>query len=363
LNDLGQPTPICCIRPQDGLAVVGVTQSLIGDSAPAVSAILQKANQWLDVLKSNFLPRSLLWRTLTQVLWPSLRYPLGVTTFSPAQAALLVSRLYQTLLPRLGVNRHFPLAFCYAIPKYQGLGLPNPFWEQGISALSLFLEHANTSSQESVLIHSSLELLHLELGIVSNLFDLSYDKWSFLATNCWIKSLWRFVDFSRIQLTPFVPILPPQQRIGDGSIMEMALQAHLPKATVLAINRCRIAHHALYWSDVTNGWGDRISPAMLSPPPNSPRSTWAWPPEHPTRADWAIWAAFLQNSPCTISGLVAPSLGPWTWNPRHLDIIPFDEASLTAFQPGHEAYWHLFSAPSPNLTGRLRFSPSGVSRY
>jgi len=236
LDDLSQPTPIRRIRPQDGLAVVGVTQSLIGDSTPALAALLQKADKLQDVLKSNFLPHSLLWRTLTQVLWPSLRYSLGITTFSPSQAALVVSRLYQTLLPRLGVNRHFPMALRFVLPKYQGLGLPNPFWEQGISTLSLFLEHANTSLKESVLIHSSLELLHLELGIVSNLFDLPYEKWSFLATDCWIKSLWRFVAFSLFTLTPAVPILTLMQRTMDRSIMEMAIHAHLPKATVPTIN-------------------------------------------------------------------------------------------------------------------------------
>jgi len=85
---------------------------------------------------------------------------------------------------------------------------------------------------------------------------------------------------------------------------------------------------------------------MLTPPPCSPRSKWGWPPEHPTRADWAIWAAFLLNSPRTISGLITPSLGPWIRTPHHLDIIPFESTSLTAFQQGHDTYWRLFSAPS-----------------
>jgi len=109
-----------------------------------------------------------MWQTLSHVLWPSLKYSLGITTFSPTQASQLVSRLYQTLLPQLGVNQHFPTALHYALPKYQGLGLPNPFWEQGISAILLFLEHANNNSKELVLIHTLLEILYLELGITLN---------------------------------------------------------------------------------------------------------------------------------------------------------------------------------------------------
>jgi len=86
---------------------------------------------------------------------------------------------------------------------------------------------------------------------------------------------------------------------------------------------------------------------MVSAPSSPSCSLWAWPLEHPTKADWAIWAAFLNNSPRTILGNVVPLLGPWLRTLHHLDVLPFDEASLTAFQPGHEAYWRLFSASSP----------------
>jgi len=89
--------------------------------------------------------------------------------------------------------------------------MPNPFWEQGISALSLFLEHANTNSTESVLMHTSLELLHLELGISTNLFSLPYKKWAFLASDCWLKSLWHSVDMAQICLTPLSPTVPLAQ--------------------------------------------------------------------------------------------------------------------------------------------------------
>jgi len=173
-DTVGQPTPITRLHPNEGLEVVGVTQSLLGDPTPAIIAFQKKVDSWLEILRSNFLPHALVWKTLLQVLWPSLWYPLAILTFRPQQANQLVSRLYQTLLPHLGVNRHFLLALHYAVPKYHGLGLPSPFWEQGISALCLFLEHANAQSTESVLLHASLELLYLELGISLNLFTLPY---------------------------------------------------------------------------------------------------------------------------------------------------------------------------------------------
>jgi len=163
----------------------------------------------MNTIKSNFLHCHLLWTTLLQVLWPSLWYPLGVTTFSPSQALQLTSQLFQTFLPRLGVNCHFPVALRHVIPSFLGLGIPHPFWEQGICSLQLFLEQAMLSTTESSLIHTSLEYLQLELGSTSHVFDLPYAKWESLASNCWLKLLWCFIDFAQIQLKLCTPMLPP----------------------------------------------------------------------------------------------------------------------------------------------------------
>jgi len=193
------------------------------------------------------------------ILWPSFRYPFSVTSLSPAQADSTVTKLYQVLLPHLGVNQHFPLTLRYALPHYHGLGLPNPYWEQGISGIHLFLEQANTTSMEATLIHASLEFLQLEIRTHCNVFSLPYDSWHFLAMDCWLKTLWHFLDSMHIQLaqTP----LPPCQH--DGSIMEDGLLANLSHPTILSINHCHIAHQLIYCSNVANRWGDSISPGII----------------------------------------------------------------------------------------------------
>jgi len=136
--------------------VVGIVQALTGDFQPVLQAIQAKANSWLQVIKSHFLPQPLLWMTLFHMLWPSLRYPLSITTLSPIQAHQTPSQLYQTLLPRLGVNHHFPVALCHASAQYLGLGLLNLYWEQGIGLIQLFLEHANGNTSEATLLYTSM---------------------------------------------------------------------------------------------------------------------------------------------------------------------------------------------------------------
>ncbi len=343
-DHLGTSIPIRRLSPQEGLEVVGVVQALSGDARPSLTALQLKSNSWLEAIKSNFLPRHLLWTALHQVIWPSLRYPLGVTTFDQTQAGSITSRLFQTLLPRLGVNRHFPTALRHASPSYLGLGIPHPFWEQGIAQLRLFLELASAPTTEAKLIRTSLEFLQLELGSSGNLFQLPFDRWSPLATDCWVKSLWRFIDFADLQLVPESPVLPPAPRLGDAAIMDSAMLSALPLPSILAINRCRIAHQAIFWSNIATGCGDSISLQFLQPPKTTASSSWLWPPETPSRSDWSTWASFLRNSPYTSNLRLLVPLGAWTAESHRLDFLPFDPVTATVATPGHDQYWRLFTS-------------------
>jgi len=143
-NSDGIQSTVPRIEPSQGLEVVGVVQSLSGVSPPATKALQEKAQKWISALRSGYLPRHMTWTALNCIIWPSLRYPLSVTFLSANQLHTATAWLFQTILPKLGTNRHYPLALHFALPLHHGLGLPNPVWEQGIMAIKLFLEHANS---------------------------------------------------------------------------------------------------------------------------------------------------------------------------------------------------------------------------
>jgi len=185
-----------------------------------------------------------------------------------------------------------------------------------MSQLCLFLELSSTTTTESKRIRTSLEYLQLELGSVSNLFQLPYDRWQSLGTHCWLKSLWQFTDFAGICLILESPVIPPPPHLQDSAIMACVLLTTLPCKSILAISHCWIAHRAIYWSDIATGWGDGVSPHFLQPPCTPEPSSWLWPPESPSRSDWSIWATFLRNSAYTSNLQFLVHLGPWT-SPTH----------------------------------------------
>jgi len=201
-------------------------------------------------------------------------------------------------------------------------------------------------------VHLILALLALspsslrKVGSTHPVLSLPFAKWNLLATPCWLKSLWQFCDYAHITLCPINPIVPPPPLEHDGGFMDSVLQTALPLATILAINRCRIAHQVLYWSDIANSWGDVVSPCMLLPAAGPSHSPWLWPPEKPSRQDWLLWRQFLHFLPCTYADQFLQPLGHWISQPLCTNFIPFDVNSTLAFQPGHAQYWRCFSSAS-----------------
>jgi len=300
-----------------------------------------KANAWEQALRKGFIPRSLAWTALLRVIWPSLSYSLAVTSFSESQALAITSRLYRTLLPRLGVNRHYPVALRHAPTRYHGLGLPHPYWEQGVATLKLFLEFMNTSQPEQSLLLTLLELLQLEVGISSPILQADFHRWGVLATDCWVKSLWRFVWAAEIQVISTSKDTFRFQRQGDACIMDKIATFNLPPSQLAAFNRCCMSHQVFFLLDIMDGWGHSLRDSLLSPPTAQVHSSWLWPQASRAKADWVIWQRILPH-------LAANTVLDNWFTPPHLQhYIPFDPDTSTAYilHPGQ--YWQTYCLALP----------------
>jgi len=343
-----QPLPIRQLNPHEGIAVVGVVQTLSGSQTPALTALRSKANTWEQALRRGFIPRSLAWMALRRVIWPSIRYPLAVTSFSMSQALSTTSKLYHTLLPCLGVNRCYPLALRHAPVKFHGLGLPHPFWEQGIAAIKLFLEFGNSHRPEQSLLLTSLEYLQLEVGIGSLTLQSDFSRWGHVATDCWVKQLWSFVHLASIWLIPDKPVVPPVQRQNDAYIMDWEGLHHLTSQDLAAFNRCRLAHKVLFLSDIMDGGGHSLRDSLLLPPKPPPLSDWHWPRAATVKTDWAIWQHIL---PQIAANTV---LGPWLRAPHLQAFIPFDPVTHCAYVARPGQFWQIYRPINPHSARRLQ---------
>jgi len=180
------------------------------------------------------------------MIWPSLQYPLVVSTILEVTADGITMKLYKALLPKLSANQSYPLAPHHSPPALFGLVLPNLYWEQGAAALHLFLEVGNGYSVDSHLFQCSLEQAQLELGLSFLFLQADFHQCGFLLTNCWIKFIWSFLAYSDLSLyMGCPPDLGPQQ-VNNQFIMEVFFSSRqFSNKELLSINWCHLAKRAL----------------------------------------------------------------------------------------------------------------------
>jgi len=176
-----------------------------------------------------------------------------------------------------------------------------------------------------------------------------YHMRKFLAMDCWLTTLWRFFDLAQLQLQPMLPVILPPLSPAWWVHYWRCFLTNLPKPSILAINWCHIAHQAMYWSNVANGWGDSISPSSLQPPTTPMQRPWTWPPEKPLHSNSTIWLAFLKDSPHTSGSSFILLLGPWVQSTHHLDFVPFNLQSQVVFMQGQEQCWRHSHPIHPTL--------------
>jgi len=231
--------------------------------------------------------------------------------------------------------RHIPI-------KYNGLSLPHPFWEQGITAIRIFLELTNTNRPENTLIQTSLEYLQLEVGTSTPILQADFSCWGHLAMPCWIKSLWAFLHEATISLWSSNHYVPTPQWEGDSFLMDSLHLLSLLSSELAAFNCCHLAHCVLFLSDICDGWGHSLHDLILWAPPSPLKSRWSWPRSATASADWTIWESCLRRL------LPLLHLGPWTTPPHLASFCPFDPNTLTAFLPSLSPPWHSYHPQFPH---------------
>ena len=190
-----------------------------------------------------------------------------------------------------------------------------PNREQLICHLNLLLQHYHTSSMVSHKLDASLKYLQLQLGTNRCPFNLDYDTWSPLPPLSWVKMYWRTIQMGQIDLFLDYKIIPlPREQ--DVLLMDIFSDASIPSHQLECLNRVRGFLHVLFLLDITRANGKNLE-WFASEPSYTPinPSTYSFPREEPTNADWEIWREFWKQFKETGKKLPTP-LGPWV-HPSH----------------------------------------------
>ena len=127
-----QQEEIPCLEPKQAIKALGFWVNAKGEARKTMEELTHCTQNWLLAVARSNLSQHLAWQGLRMTVGRSIAYHYPVSTMSWRQGDKIASQLYLGILPKLGVAKCFPRAYCYAPWKFLGLGLDHPYMEQGI---------------------------------------------------------------------------------------------------------------------------------------------------------------------------------------------------------------------------------------
>lgn len=282
------------IEPNEAIMTLGVLLAADGNQKRQKEHLKQKIHDWCTRAKRRKLRRDVLSTALHSSIARTIAYPAAVTTFSKIECDEIISELRKTVLPLLGYNSSMPLCIVHAPVENGGLGFPDLYAEQLSQRAKLIAEHGLSDTLTGRLIRTSTELLKLEIGIGEPLHDTHPHLWSFLTTDCWMKSAWmdsHDAGLAIIDKTPNLKLLCED----DSFINEEAMVFSQTEADRKAIQRCRMYFQVSCSSELFDGSGKKIQARFRAAQRGRlSKFSVTWPRQRqPTLADHRVWVRFL----------------------------------------------------------------------
>ena len=392
INDLdGNPVNIKRLDPSEALKVLGFLQALDGNMVAQVQDLKGRADSWGLSIRHKKLPRKLAWMALPHHIWSSIRYPLVATTMTPEQGESVLKKFYRSMLPVLGVCRSIPKEVRHAPMGMLGLGAPQIYPEQGIRSLKQFLLHVYLPKERSSLgwmYRATVQQTQLAVGSATPFFSLSYRRYGNLATDCLIKSIWRFCSETGL-LIQGNQVHLPLQRANDCCLMDEVRQWEvLTDLEEEGFNRVRQRLKVSCLSDITTGDGKHLDQENFFRPPAAITSSYEFPKEVPCVTDWRAWRKGLRLLTQDSDTLLRTDLhlGAWTQPPHRrttewwydpptqqlyqrigqsqTGYLVYRYAGTTSVRHGSPFHRHGLSTTLPETATRATaYSSAGITRF
>ncbi|HSN22990.1 MAG TPA: hypothetical protein VLS45_02270, partial [Methylomicrobium sp.] len=243
---------------------LGIWTSPVGSSAGAMTAMREKAQEWVDKAKEGHLKRSDIWFLLDCQFWPRVGYGLGCNMAEHSELENCLSKQYFQILPLGGVIRTVPRPARQLGKGFFGIGCPHPGIECFIQQISKLLMHYGCSSSNGSKLRISFRYLVVELGRTVQPFLLSYKTHSPSVTRSWLVSLWEKSEIYEVKIViDDSGIELPRER--DRWLMEEFDRMGWNKSDQVRLNRVRCHQQVLFLSEVLSASGCSLDDRYLRP--------------------------------------------------------------------------------------------------
>jgi len=308
-------TPIQQYSSKQPRQYLGILQRTDGKENDQIQALLTSIEQWNNQMQSSRLfPSQNLSATLMKIS-RTILYPLPALTINEKQCTMISNKLYSACLPKCGVSSKFPRDFRYLPQQYQGLGLPNMFYEQEAAKLKELVYKSYSEGICWKQMELGLEIAQSLLGARDIIFNLNYPHYEHMLPQTWLKSMWKFLHDQKLQVRGWQAKLLPQREY-DPTIMEVFIQKGVGKSTLTVLNKCRKYLDVIFLSDICTGDGKRISALSLNAQHRCKHiNTYSTTTQvKPSVGDKYMWKQYIHSCFCvgSNSSRLTQPLGKWT---------------------------------------------------
>ena len=296
---------------------------------------------------------------------PSIGYCLPVTQFTHDQCNKIMVPFYASLLPKMGFNRHIPLAIRYGPKKYNGKGLTHLYTHQFLQHLIRFIGNLRCNDRVGLISRIQMDKYQLYVGSQQHFLLLRSEDYPY-GEQSRIQFLWE--ECTKRGITIHVPGAWTEQlgRENDLFLMDRIVKVVRNPVHLRRINAVRLFLKVSRLSDIVNKDGNKILPWALQGIPNQ-NSKLDWPPRPtPLPENLKLWREALYKAVGAAAGLYPANLGPPLTlervqsNDGKDEIVERVNVSLQQLSVGERALLGEFNLTSEMIRNFMQWNAEGT---
>ena len=298
LNDESGPIEIPHFDTQEAHLTLGVWKSPSGNLDKQFTHLLSKSRKWTKAMQSAPLTKDEAYLSYSRIYIPSLRYGLGTCYFDPTALLKIQRPAVNTILPKMGFNRHLPRAVVYGPRNLGALGLPSLIFEQGLQQVQFLGRHLRSpNSPLRSLFQLGVEWFRTLCGYTTCPLASPAINTQHVELATWFRSLQGFLATIHHSLEIPNLYLPRSVRQSDVAIMDLPT-ATFTLSDLQRINRCRLYLQVSVLSEISTGDGTQLQKeAWKGQLPLNNYSLLLWPRQpRPSAPAWRTWRRFLTQA-------------------------------------------------------------------
>ena len=299
------------LDPKKGVRNLGIRLAMNGTFHDELKHRTEQSKKLADLLTRSPLTPSDSYMVYYTRYLPAMRYPLQITTFHNNDIQKIQKPFIHKLLPKIGLNRHTPLAVIHGPLALGGLNIASLAKEQAQSHFERFIGHMRRQDTVSLHFRISLNIMQLTAGCGNFFLWNNPAHYNYVDQNNRLGYMWKLCSTYSLKIYIAGSWIPQTLMPEADFIMDIAQNdpwfCTLPKL-MYSINACRLYLHAFTTNDLIFP-GSNIAYTGIFSGHHKVSSPYNFPEQKkPPATDWNIWTKFLKHSILDYT----PQLGGYT---------------------------------------------------